>query len=91
MSGSAQTPSAPARDGVRPSCCSTHAPTAADRVATVTDPVCGMQVDPATTAHHAAHAGENYHFCSARCREKFVSEPERYLSPREAVAAPPGR
>jgi Cu+-exporting ATPase len=45
------------------------------------DPVCGMTVDPAKTAHHAAYQGEILHFCSARCREKFVADPAHYLSP----------
>jgi YHS domain-containing protein len=31
------------------------------------DPVCGMKVNPATTAHHATHDGVQYHFCSAGC------------------------
>jgi Cu+-exporting ATPase len=52
------------------------------------DPVCGMSVDPARTAHHAEHAGHAYHFCSARCREKFVAEPWKYLAPEPAPAAP---
>ena len=52
-----------------------------------TDPVCGMQVDPATTPHHALHAGVEHHFCSARCREKFVADPRRYLEPAAASAA----
>ncbi|WP_243445854.1 heavy metal translocating P-type ATPase [Polymorphobacter arshaanensis] len=52
----------------------------------VTDPVCGMRVDPDTTAHHADHAGHSYHFCSAGCRAKFVADPARYLAP-EADAA----
>jgi P-type Cu+ transporter len=47
--------------------------------ATVKDPVCGMDVDPAKTPHHAQHDGRSYHFCSGRCREKFVAEPGRYL------------
>lgn len=47
-----------------------------------TDPVCGMQVDPDATSHHATHAGQAYHFCSAHCREKFVSDPNRYLRPQ---------
>ncbi len=47
----------------------------------VIDPVCGMKVDPLVTAHHATHAGTDHHFCSARCREKFVADPDRYLSP----------
>ena len=53
------------------------------------DPVCGMQVDPATTAYHAQHSGIDHHFCSARCRERFVADPERYLAPPVAEAARP--
>ncbi|MEO7477786.1 MAG: YHS domain-containing protein, partial [Lysobacteraceae bacterium] len=52
----------------------------------VTDPVCGMQVDPASTAHHAQHAGQDYHFCSARCLERFVADPEKYITPPSDVA-----
>lgn len=47
---------------------------------TVIDPVCGMKVDPHKTSHHAQHAGEDFHFCSARCRERFESDPDKYLS-----------
>ena len=46
----------------------------------VVDPVCGMTVDPQKTTHHAAHAGHDHYFCSAGCREKFVADPESYLS-----------
>ncbi|HEX9906158.1 MAG TPA: heavy metal translocating P-type ATPase, partial [Propylenella sp.] len=53
----------------------------------VTDPVCGMAVDPHKTPHRAEHGGHPYYFCSARCREKFVQDPARYL--RSGVAAPP--
>jgi len=51
--------------------------------------VCGMPVDPARTLHHATHAGSDYHFCSARCREKFVADPMHYLSPKPAIAPAP--
>ena len=51
-----------------------------DGAITVLDPVCGMTVDPAKTAHHATHAGTDYHFCSAGCRTKFVAAPARYLT-----------
>jgi Cu+-exporting ATPase len=55
------------------------------------DPVCGMSVDPAETPHHADHAGMTYHFCSAGCRSKFLSDPERYLSlPAPQANAPAG-
>ena len=47
---------------------------------TAKDPVCGMMVDPGATAHHASHGDQEFHFCSAGCRAKFVAEPERYLS-----------
>jgi len=57
---------------------------------TVRDPVCGMTVDPAKAAHHAAHAGHEWHFCSAGCRTKFIADPDRYLGPQTPVDAPAG-
>ncbi len=54
--------------------------------ATVTDPVCGMKVDPATSKHRFAHAGTTYHFCSAGCRTKFEADPVKYLSPKATTA-----
>ncbi len=41
---------------------------------TATDPICGMNVDPATGLH-AQRDGEDYYFCSEHCRQKFLSEP----------------
>ena len=67
-----------------------HMPTTADATgAAVKDPVCGMTVDPAKTAHHAEFAGATYHFCSAGCREKFIAEPARYakLAPKPQAGA----
>jgi P-type Cu+ transporter len=55
--------------------------------ATVVDPVCGMRVDPQTTAHRFAHGGQDYFFCSGRCRTRFGAEPERFLAPAEAEPA----
>jgi Cu+-exporting ATPase len=48
----------------------------------VKDPVCGMSVDPLTAKHHVEHDGHAYHFCSARCREKFVADPAAWLEDR---------
>ena len=50
-----------------------------------TDPVCGMRVDPATAKHRVWHRGQDYFFCSARCRGRFEADPEKFLAP----AAPP--
>ena len=64
-----------------------------DHSVEVTDPVCGMTVDPAATPHHVEHDGHSYHFCSGRCREKFVADPARYLAlaqHRAPVEAPAG-
>ncbi len=69
-------------------CCGAKA---SDGAATVKDPVCGMSVDPTTTAHLASHGGQDYFFCSAGCRTKFIGDPMRYLNPRvEAEPAVPG-
>jgi len=51
-----------------------------DTSALVKDPVCGMDVDPAKTPHHAEHGGKTWHFCSSGCRQKFVAEPAKYLA-----------
>jgi Cu+-exporting ATPase len=71
------------------SCCG-RGSKAAEGVAatTVTDPVCGMKVDPATSKHRFDHAGTTYHFCSAGCRAKFEADPAKYLAPK-ADAPPP--
>ncbi|MGW3353194.1 heavy metal translocating P-type ATPase [Nonomuraea rubra] len=42
--------------------------------ATVTDPVCGMQVDPATAAASVEHDGVTEWFCSTGCRDAFLAK-----------------
>mgnify|MGYP000941524014 CR=1 FL=1 len=46
----------------------------------VTDPVCGMQVDP-NTALTLDHDGTTYHFCSDGCRDRFRHDPASFLTP----------
>ncbi|BCJ91975.1 copper-translocating P-type ATPase [Terrihabitans soli] len=70
------------------SCCSGHA--TKPQADTVKDPVCGMDVDPHTARHRTEHHGRPYYFCSAGCKAKFESDPEKYLSPREAEPVRPG-
>jgi P-type Cu+ transporter len=57
--------------------------------ATAIDPVCGMRVDPATARHRFAYNGQDYYFCSGRCRERFEAEPEKFLQPKPAEPAAP--
>src|ERR1700722_11250034 len=53
------------------------------------DPVCGMSVDPATAKHEAEHDGKTFFFCSGGCREKFVTDPARFVAaPADAPASP---
>ena len=64
--------------------------TADHRAEVVHDPVCGMTVDPLTTPHHAQLDGQDWHFCSAGCRTKFIADPRRYLAPQPVEEVPEG-
>ena len=66
------------------------APAAAGPDTHVTDPVCGMTVDPSTSKHRLDHGGQTFHFCSAGCRAKFAAGPDSYLKPA-VTAAPPAK
>ena len=52
------------------------------------DPVCGMQVDPASARAKAEYRGKSYFFCCAGCAKKFEAAPEQYLKPRPAASGP---
>lgn len=43
------------------------------------DPVCGMEVDPASAADTVEFNGTEYHFCSAPCAKKFRADPSAYV------------
>jgi Cu+-exporting ATPase len=55
----------------------------------VRDPVCGMSVNPHTTLHRATHAGHTQYFCSAGCKTKFETEPQRYLDSSQTKPTAP--
>jgi Cu+-exporting ATPase len=67
-----------------------EAPTAESR-SLVRDPVCGMDVDPAMTAHHHELQGHTHHFCSAGCRATFIANPPHFLGSSENPKAPAAR
>jgi heavy metal translocating P-type ATPase len=46
----------------------------------VTDPVCGMSVDPDSTDHTAEHHGTRFYFCSAGCKDTFLANPDQYAT-----------
>jgi len=45
------------------------------------DPVCGMNVNPATARHSYPYDGKTFYFCCAPCVEKFKADPAQYLTP----------
>jgi Cu+-exporting ATPase len=48
------------------------------------DPVCGMEVQPASAEATACYNGIQIYFCSTGCRNLFESNPQQYtLSPRK--------
>ena len=62
-----------------------HGGDRAEGEAVVTDPVCGMRVDPATAAAHRQTAAGTVYFCSPGCAAAFDAAPERYAA---AAAGP---
>jgi YHS domain-containing protein len=43
------------------------------------DPVCGMQVRSADAPAMTVHDGVMIHFCSDRCKDRFVTNPQRFV------------
>lgn len=42
------------------------------------DPICGMDVDPATAAGSSTYKGKTYYFCAPGCKKEFDEDPEKY-------------
>src|ERR1700679_846345 len=59
-----------------------HHPHAEAPGATVTDPVCGMKVNPDASKHRFEHADTTYAFCGAGCGSEFEADPSKYLAPK---------
>ena len=49
------------------------------------DPVCGMFVNPETSAHSFSYMDQTYWFCCSGCRTKFEKNPDQYLQQRDEV------
>jgi Cu+-exporting ATPase len=63
-------------------------------MATVKDPVCGMEIDPESAAATSDYQGTTYYFCAVGCKEQFDAEPGKFLgaapqaTAEEPAAAP---
>lgn len=51
-----------------------------DQIIAVTDPVCGGAFDLGDAAAHEHHDGWAYFFCSNRCRDRFLADPDGYAN-----------
>ncbi len=49
----------------------------------VTDPVCGMEVDPNAAAATSFYNGKTYYFCSEECKRDFEADPEQFTASAE--------
>lgn len=56
----------------------------------LTDPVCGMSVDPETAQYKYAYKQHDYYFCAAHCLDKFKADPEKYIAPKQEETVAPG-
>jgi Cu+-exporting ATPase len=51
-----------------------------EAMATVKDPVCGMDIDPSTAVGSEEYEGKKYYFCSESCHQRFVATPDRFAA-----------
>jgi Cu+-exporting ATPase len=53
----------------------------------VSDPVCGMTIDPADAVGHLEYHGRTYYFCHDSCLERFRADPAGFLDSAHAAPA----
>jgi YHS domain-containing protein len=53
----------------------------------VTDPVCGLEVDPREAAYSSTYQGHTYYFTDPDCKRMFDEDPEAYMGTEMAEGA----
>ena len=51
-------------------------------MATVTDPVCKMEINSETAAGQSDFQGQTYYFCAKECKETFDANPQQFATER---------
>lgn len=51
----------------------------------VTDPVCGLEVDPREAPYSSTYQGHTYYFTDPDCKRMFDEDPAAYLGPEMAT------
>jgi Cu+-exporting ATPase len=51
------------------------------------DPVCKMEVNPASAEGQSEFEGQSFYFCSKECKQKFERDPQRYIDDTDRAQA----
>jgi len=51
------------------------------------DPVCKMEVNPASAAGQSEYGGQTFYFCSVECKQRFDRDPELYIDDTDRAHA----
>jgi YHS domain-containing protein len=51
------------------------------------DPVCKMEVNPASAEAQSDYSGQSLYFCSQECKEQFDRDPGRYIDETDRAQA----
>jgi P-type Cu+ transporter len=51
------------------------------------DPVCKMEINPASAEAQSEWGGQTFYFCSDECKEQFDREPQRYIDETDRAQA----
>jgi len=51
------------------------------------DPVCKMEVNPASAAAQSEWGGQSFYFCSEECKRTFDANPQRYVDQTDIAQA----
>jgi 3-hydroxybutyryl-CoA dehydratase len=51
------------------------------------DPVCMMEVNPASAEAQSEYEGQTFYFCSMECKREFDADPERYIDATDRAQA----
>ena len=51
------------------------------------DPVCKMEVNPASAEAQSVWGGQSFYFCSQECKRKFDASPEHYVDETDIAQA----
>lgn len=54
----------------------------ANKIEIITDPVCGMKVNPNKTDLVVTFQGDSHYFCAEACRDAFEKNPIKFLKPK---------